>query len=219
MKLLNSFLLIVVFFVSSSFLQTKVEPLKNSPQTASIQINLVNLPGVDNEKTKWEISYELRIISQKEEYQAVKAGKLKQMETEEKIGLLVGKGSFSKNLLSKNENRQFKSNLSLTDEIRERLKNQPASQINLAAAVMDEKTIALVKEQENKSQVFLLYATALVYDAKLKKNIIIPLNRVMPFSNHPDANFEMSLKIEDNGTYSVNLIVPTNTTSGITIKQ
>ncbi len=201
--------MIILFFVGNAFSQTKTS--NNPPSAATVQFTLINLPGLNDEKSRWEISYELRLINQTEEYAAIKAGKLKQMENEEKIGLLLGKGNFTKNLLSKSENRLFKESISLNREVQEKLNNEPRTRINIADVVMNEKAIALVEEQENRSQVFLLYSSVIVYDAKLKKNLIIPICSVIPFSGHPKTDFEIIVEIKGNAEYTAGLIPLANT--------
>lgn len=213
MKVFCSLLLVIFVFTTNSFLQIRKNDSIIAPQTAVVKFSLLDLPGLQNAESKWEVSYELRIISEKEKYEAIKSGKLKQMESEEKIGILIDKGSFTKKDLLDKENRQSSVTILLSEEIRERLRNQPQNRINPAASNYDEASIKKMKEDEAKAQVFLLYANAIVYDGKLKKNVVAPLSRIISFTQCPDASFEMTLKLNNDGFYSSNLILPTSKTS------
>ncbi|MGI8668226.1 MAG: hypothetical protein ACR2J3_00065 [Aridibacter sp.] len=170
---------------------TKKDVVAEVPKEATIVINFLGLPGKDNLKSNWEVSYELRIIDRKSETEAVKAGRLKYMSSEEeKIGDFILKNSFRKTNLSQTENRQVVLKIPLDEKIRAKLKNA----------------------QELK-QTFLFYGSALVFDAKLKKNIIIPLSWIWRYELYPEANFGMEFKIEENSgdsdyTYMRNTFVP-----------
>ncbi len=177
-------------------------PLKD----ATVKFFLSDLPGKNLEKSKWDVTFELRVLSRKEMYDASKLGLLKRMQDEQRLGVLVGKGSVSKSLLSSVKNREavFVSEMSL--ELQERLKKEPTEEVILSEAVISEETISRSRLNETKSQIFLLYASALVYDAKLKKNIIVPLNRVLPFARHRNAKFEMNIVISETGTYNASVV-------------
>lgn len=220
MKILCTVFLFGLLLAVDGFSQAKKEESNTAPKAATIKITLLDLPGGNLEKSKWEVAYELRIFNEKEFYEAVKSGKLKQMDTEEKLGVLIGKGNFTKNALSKNENREVVLTVPLDEEIQAKLKNQPQNRINLSKVTVTDEIIKKSKEDETKAQVFLMYANALVYDAKLKKTTIIPLSWILPFRRHPDANFEMTLRVEENGGYSNRLVLPSNQKSTtVTIKQ
>lgn len=193
-----------------------------TPQAATIGIKLIDLPGAEFAKSTWETAYELRIINQDGYYAAIKAGKLKQMDgSEEKLGNLIYKGSFTKKELGKKENRELILTIPFDDEIKERLKKEPKDRVNLSTATPDKETVEKIKEQKKNAQVFLFYANALIYDAKLKKNKIIPLSWIWKFSDYPDADFAMTLEIKKDGGYSRNLVLPADLKNSkiITTKQ
>ncbi len=71
-----------------------------------------------------------------------------------------------------------------------------------------------------KIQVFVMYANVLVYDAKLKKNIIVPFNWVLPFAHFahfPGANFQMTFQIEENGEFARSMVLPEKSKNSFTI--
>lgn len=217
MKILCVAFLSVLLFTFNAFSQVKTEEAEAAPKAAIVKISLLDLPGVKDEKSKWEFSYQLRLITEKEMNEAARTGKLKQMDDEEKLGVLVGQGNFTKNALSKNENREVTLNIPLTEEIQARLKKQPKNRAKLSASAPDEKTIESIKNSQSEAQVFLLYASALVYDAKLKKNLLIPMSWIMPFYRHPDANFAMVFEIAEDGGINRRIIIPENSKSSITV--
>jgi hypothetical protein len=146
------------------------------PKEATIVVNFLDLPGKENEKSSWEVSYELRIIDEKSYLEAVKMGKLKQMSLdEEKSGDFIAKSSFRKINLSQAGNRQV-----------------------ILKIPFDEKMQEKLKATQKLKQVFLFYSSAIVFDGKLKKNIIIPLSWIWRYEIYPDAKFGMELKIEEN---------------------
>lgn len=209
MKFINSFLLLCLLLTNYNYSQIKEENLSTVPKSTTIKINLLDLPGIKNEKSSWEISYELRILDEESNYYAVKAGKFKADSTE-KVGEIIGKGNFTKKELWNKKNLEITQVIPFDEATQEKLRNQPKNPINLATAVLDEKTVKLAKEQERSSQIFLFYGTAIIYDANLKKNIIIPLTWTYRFATYPDAKFEMTLKINPDGTYSAKRVLPQN---------
>lgn len=207
---------IILVFTFNVFSQIKKEESNREPKTAIVKISLLDLPGANEEKSKWEVSYELRVITEKEMREALVAGKLKYMDGEEKLGVLIGKGSFTKNALSKTENREATLTLPLNEEIQNRLNNQLKNRANVSLSSLNEKRVGTTKDTETEAQIFLFYASALVYDAKLKKNVIIPLNWILPFFRHPNANFEMTLQVKENGEYASMLVLPEKSRNSLT---
>jgi hypothetical protein len=154
---------------------TRKTAVVKTPQEATIVVDFLDLPGRENEKSSWEVSYELRIIDEKSFVEAANAGKLKQMAIdEEKSGDFIAKNSFKKMNLSQAENRQV-----------------------ILKIPLDEKTRGKLKSAQKLGQVFLFYSSALIFDGRLKKNIIIPLSWIWRYEVYPDARFGMELKIEE----------------------
>lgn len=190
---------LLVLFYSLTFVafpqaqppETKKTTVTQTPTEAVIAINLLDLPGKNDKKSSWEFSGELRIIDKKSFLEAAKNGKLKQMAIdEEKSGELIGKSSFKKENLSAPENRRVVLNIPFDDANRKKLSASEASK-----------------------PVFLFYGTTLVYDAKLKKNIVIPLDWIWYFEVYPDAKFGMDFIVKESAgdegySYSRNTFVP-----------
>ncbi|CAN5772837.1 hypothetical protein BH20ACI4_BH20ACI4_19740 [soil metagenome] len=158
--------------------ETNKTTVTETPQEATVVVNLLDLPGRNNEKSSWEFSYELRIIDQKLFSEAAKNGKLKQMAIdEEKSGDLIGKNSFRKENLSQPENRRVVLKMPLDNATREKL-----------------------KAAQKLKHIFLFYGTALVFDGKLKKNIVVPLSWIWRSEVYPDAKFGIEFKIEESSS-------------------
>lgn len=173
-------ILLGIFSVAAYSQKNPVSTTENSAhfnisKEATIAINFLNLPGKENAKSTWEVSYELRIIDGKSHFEASKSGKLKQMSIEnEKIGELILKGAFKKTNLSKQKNRQ-----------------------EILTIAFDEQIQAKLRDTQKLKQTFLFYCSAIIYDGKLKKNIIIPLGWIWRYENYPDAKFGMEFSIEE----------------------
>lgn len=217
MKSNYSLLLLLLFVLSALVNAQTAENIKLSPENAIIRIDLIGLPGINYAKSKWEVSYELRIISEKEQNESFE--KLRHMNDSERIGSLVGKGSFVKTNLSNPENLTNISSLPLSVEIRERLKNQPPKKINQNDLKVLENTIKKSQEESSNRIIFLLYANILVYDAKLKKNIIVPMSWIMPYERHPNAEFLMNFEITADGGYNRAIDFPGKPDKTTTVKM
>ncbi len=156
--------------------KTKGDHSLSVPKEAVIVIDFLDLPGKENTKSSWEVSYELRMIDAKLLFEAGKSGKLKEMSLEEeKVGDFISKSSFRKVNLSQTENRQVVLKIPFDEKIREKLRNA-----------------------QKLKQAFLFYGSAIVFDAKLKKNIIISLSWIWAYEIYPDAIFGMEFKVEEN---------------------
>ena len=203
-KILSLSFATILFLAASSTpsnLLKSVQASQEIPKAATVRITLVNAPGINDEGSRWEIAYELRIINQAAEWQAWKQGKFKGG-SEERVGELIREGSV-KQLLRSPQNRRVVFKIPFSPEIQERLKNQPRDLVKFTPGNITPEEIKLSKEQEMKLQVFLFYSTLSIYDAKLKRNFIIPVSRTWPFNNFPDARFEIKIEIHDDGGYSV----------------
>jgi len=209
-KILSLSFATILFLAASSTpsnLLKSVQASQEIPKAATVRITLVNAPGINNEGSRWEIAYELRIINQADDWKAWKLGKFK-AGSEERVGELIKEGS-GKNPLRFPENRQMVFKIPFSPEIQERLRNQPRDQVKHTAGKITPEEIQLLKEQEIKSQIFLFYPIINVYDAKLKKNIIIPQQLSWNFDGYPDAQFEIKIEIHDDGSYSFKSSLPT----------
>ena len=225
MKKLYLVTLITLLFALNNFSQIKKEEPKNTLENATIKITFLNLPGVNLEKSKWEMSYELRIATEKQLLDAMTNGRIEDLNAIPKLGDFVNKGSFTKNDLSKDVNREVVLTIPLDKMIQERLAGDLVNQSEFEKLVAQNKnTRESSAERQMKAQKFVLYANILVYDAKLKKNIIVPFNWLFPFtrfSHLPGANFETIFEIKEDGSLEKKVVLPerTKNTKTITIKQ
>lgn len=187
-------------------------PSQKAPTSAIIEVALVNAPGIDDESSKLEIAYQLRITNESTFYDALHQGKFTPG-SEERVGELVREASVVKKPLRLLKNRKVVFRIPLRPEIRERLRNQPKDRIKLTAASANSENIRLSREQEKSAQVFLFYSTLNVYDARLKRNIIIPVWRTWKFKDYPEARFEIIIEIDSDGGYRVTTPLPTKARS------
>jgi hypothetical protein len=213
-KLLSLTLTAILFLAVSSApdnLRASMKAFKEIPKVATVEIILVKAPGINDEGSRWEIAYEFRIINQADEWQAWKQGKFKGGSTE-RTGELIKEGTI-KGTLQSPANRQIILKIPFSPEIQERLKEQPQNLLKTTPNQITPEEIKLLKEQELKSQVFLFYSVIHIYDAKLKKNLIIPASRTWPFYDYPVARFEIKIEINDDGSYRINSSSPTRKSS------
>jgi hypothetical protein len=179
------------------------------PRAATVEIVLLKAPGINDEGSRWEIAYEFRIINQADDWQAWKQGKFK-AGGGERVGELIKEGSVKETLRSP-ANRKVVFKIPFSPEIQERLRNQPREQVKTTPGQITPEEIRLLKEQEMKRQIFLFYPVINIYDAKLKKNIIIPASRTWTFAEYPEARFEITVEINDDGSYRAKSSLPTKT--------
>ncbi len=222
MKILLAAFLTVLLFAVAGFSQVKKVDSSTWLKAATIKITLLDLPGVNLEKSKWELAYELRIASEKELFDAMTNGRLN-LDPEKKLGEFVAKSSFTKSALSKKENREAFLTIPLDAKIQERLASE-LEMLNKSAAPTDKSTPEARSERQLKAQHFLMYANILVYDAKLKKTIVIPFDWGFPFArfaHFPGAIFQMTFQIKENGEYARSMVLPEKTKNSktITVKQ
>ncbi|MEO8074676.1 MAG: hypothetical protein ABI891_15455 [Acidobacteriota bacterium] len=220
MKNFYTVFLIILIFALNNFAQVKKEDSNAALENAKIKITLLNLPGVDLEKSKWEMSYELRIATQKDLSDAMTNGSLT-LNADQKLGDFVAKNSFSKSSLVKKENREIVLTIPLDKKIQEKLANDLASLVEFENLVAQNKNNReSLTERQIKSQDFVMYANILVYDAKLKKNIIVPFNWLLPYSRFahlPGANFEMTFEIKEGGDFAKSVVLPERAKKSLTI--
>ncbi len=205
-------LFLILFLALNNFAQVKKEESNAALENAKIKITLLDLPGVNLEKSKWELAYELRIANEKQLFDAMTNGKIEDLNAIPKLGEFINKGSFTKNNLSNKENRETVLTIPLDKKTQEMLVGDLESltkSANLAA--QNKNTRESLTERQMKTQNLVLYANILVYDAKLKKNIIVPFNWILPFtrfSHLPGANFEMTFEIKEGGDFAKSVVLP-----------
>lgn len=169
------------------------------PSSGVIRITLDKAPGLAMPETKWDVSYELRLTTEADLWKASQSGKSKS--ESERVGDLVKQGSTAQTVASP-DGQTLVIEIPFDKPTQERLRNQPNSRFNLSASTATAENIARLKEQERRSQVFMLYTIVNVNDAKLKKRVVIPISRGWDFANHRDARFNIAIEISDDSTYS-----------------
>lgn len=221
MKNFYTVFLIILIFALNNFAQVKKEESNAALENAKIKITLLDLPGVNLGKSKWEMGYELRIANEKQLFDAMTNGRIEDLNAIPKLGEFINKGSFTKNDLSNKENREAVLTIPLDKKIQEMLAGELESLVKFNDLVAQNKnTRESLMERQMKTQNFVMYANILVYDAKLKKNIIIPFNWIMPFtrfSHLPGANFEMTFEIKEDGGLEKRIVLPERAKKSMTI--
>lgn len=177
------------------------------PKMAVVEITLLRAPGINDGGSRWEIAYEFRIASEAALWEAGKQGKFK-AGSEERVGELI-KGGGVKKMFRSPDNRRVVFQIPFGSEIQERLRNQPRDRVKIRPGRISPEDIKLSKEQEMRAQAFLFYSVIEIYDAKLKKTIMIPASRTWDFDTYPQARFEIKVEINNDGSYSVNSSLPT----------
>jgi hypothetical protein len=182
-------------------LQARMKASQEVPKTATIKVVLLNAPGINDEGSRWEIAYELRLAN---EITLWKAWKQRQVNggSELRVGDFIKEGVFRRSLQSP-KNREAIFHIPLSPDIQEKLRNQPMERVRDSQSQRTPEEIKQLKEQEIKSQVFMFYEVIKIEDAKLKKNFIIPASRSWAFGDHPDAQFEIKVEINSDGGYNI----------------
>lgn len=217
MKILSAAFIAVLLFAAVGFSQVEKQDPDAALKAATIKITLLDLPGMANEKSKWELAYELRIADEKQLFDAMTNGKLN-LDADKKLGEFVAKSSFTKNVLSKKENREVILKIQLDEKIQKKLAGELES-LAASAAAPNKNASEAANERRLKTQNFIMYANILVYDAKLKKNIVVPFNWILPFArfaHFPGANFQMTFQITEKGEYARSMVLPEKSKKSIT---
>jgi hypothetical protein len=198
--------------VLSQELKSGQLPPPQVPKAATIEIVLLSAPGLDDDASKWEIAYEFRIINEAADEAAYFENR-KQGKPEARVGELINEADLKKPLRP-SENHSFVFEIPFSPDIQERLKDQPKERIELPRPGTAE-AMKLSKEQEPKFQIFKFYSVINIYDARLNKNILIPVNQGWDFANYPDARFGFKIEIKDDGSYQWKTTLPANTRSPV----
>jgi hypothetical protein len=181
------------------------------PKTATVEIILLGAPGINEEGSNWEIAYEFRIANQATCYEAWKQGKFKDG-SRERVGELIKEGDVKK-IFQSRENRKVLFQIPFSPQIQEKLRNEPRNRFKFTPGKITPEEIKLSREQEMRAQSFLFYSVINLYDARLKKTLMIPARFHWPFGSYPQARFEIKIAINNDGSYSVNTSLPAETAS------
>ena len=181
------------------------------PKAATIEIVLLRAPGIDDEGSQWEIAYEFRITNEADNEAAFFAARKqgKPQATEVRVGELIKEASVRKPFRSP-ENHKFVLEIPFSPEIQELLKGQPGEHVKIGPGPITQETYRSYKEQDTKFQLFRFYSVINIYDARLKKTILIPVNQEWSFANYPDARFGFKIEINSDGSYSWKTSLPAN---------
>jgi hypothetical protein len=188
-------------------------PAPKIPTAATIEIVLLTAPGIDDEGSKWEIAYELRIINEGANEAAYFEAR-KQGKPEVRVGELIKEADVRKPLRPP-ENHKFVFEIPLSPEIQERLRNQPREHLQIAPGPITPESYKASREQDALFQIFKFYSVINVYDARLKKNILIPVDQNWSFAKYPNARFGFKIEIDSDGGASWKTSQPANSTSPV----
>jgi hypothetical protein len=183
------------------------------PTAATVEVVLLTAPGIDDAGSKWEIAYELRIINEAANeaayFEARKLGKPKV-----RVGELIKEADVRKPLGSP-ENHKFVIEIPFSPEIQARLRNQPREHLKTAPGPITSEGYKASKEQDTRFQIFNFYSVINVYDARLKKNILIPVTQGWDFARYPDARFGFKIEINSDGEPAWKTNLPANSSSPV----
>lgn len=189
--------ILIVVSWACGYSAAQTAPSDQIPTSAIIQLTLNKAPGLRMPETKWDVSYELRLTTEADLWEASRSGK----SNSERVGDLLKQGTTPETPTSPN-GQTLTLEIPFDKPTQERLRNQPKSRVNISAGTVTAENIQRLKEQERRSQVFMLYTIVNVNDGKLKKRVVIPISRGWDFSSHPDARFSIDIEISDDSTYS-----------------
>jgi hypothetical protein len=188
-------------------------PSQEIPNAATVEIVLLTAPGISDEGSKWEIAYEFRIINEAANEAAYFEAR-KQGKPEVRVGELIKEADVRKPLRSP-ENHKFVFEIPFSPEIQERLRNQPREHLKIASGSMTSESYKVLKEQDTKFQIFKFYSVINIYDARLRKNILIPVTQSWDFASYPDARFGFKIEINSDGDPSWKTNRPANSSSPV----
>jgi hypothetical protein len=194
-------------------MKTRQLPAREVPKLATIEVVLLTAPGIDDEGSKWEIAYEFRITNEAANEAAFFAAR-RQGKPEGRVGELIKDADVRKPLRSA-DNHKFVFEIPLSPEIQARLRNQPREHLKIAPGPITLESYQVSKEQAAQFQIFKFYSVIIIYDARLKKNILIPVDQEWTFAKYPDARFGFKIEIDSDGGASWKTNRPANSTSPV----
>jgi hypothetical protein len=175
------------------------EAREKVPTSSAVEVTLVHAPGINDEGSLWEINYEFRIASDASVWDAHK----RKDGSEALVGDLLKEGSCKQTLRS-TTNRRVILTVPLAAEMQERLRSQPSP----GEAAKTNLTAEESRKLEERSQSFRFRLVAEVYDAKLRKSVLISQAFLWPFAGYPEARFEIKIQINAEGGYRIDASRP-----------
>jgi len=121
------------------------------PSKLMLVFELQDLPGINEAGSYWEVSYQWRIADRQEFDRWSDAGE--DPATLDGVGMLLSSQSFKRSRLSESRNRRFEVSVPVKDKLLEQL-----------------------GEANRHPQVVWLYASVLIHDAKLDRDVIRKVN-------------------------------------------
>jgi len=137
---LLAILIVVSWVCGSSSAQTATPD--HIPTSAIIEITLNKAPGLGMPETKWDVSYELRLATEADLWEASQSGKLKS--DTERLGDLLKQGNAAQTAASPG-GETLVLEIPFDKPAQERLKNQPKTRINLTAGSVTAENIQRLK--------------------------------------------------------------------------
>jgi hypothetical protein len=162
----------------------------SAPASVTVEIVLADAPGINVDDSRWEINYELSMVTHELLIASIKG------KEEEPRGDLIKQGSFKSSLKSI-ENRKVSLTIPLDEEMQNRLRNQPPTP-NPATLTAQQS-----RDYEKVAQNFAFRAVVEIYDGRLRKNVIVPVHGMWGYETFPDARFPIQIKIKAEDTFEV----------------
>jgi hypothetical protein len=149
------------------------QPLK-LPAEIKLILKVEEMPGLENPKSFWEGTYEIRGVDWNTIEERTKAG----ADTGD-AGVVLLQSSFARRSLS-DENRRLAVSLPVNGRL-----------------------LARLQQQQQNPQAFSLRSTVRFYDAQLDRNSTFTINRIWRFGSFPDGEALITIKIKPDGGFSV----------------
>jgi hypothetical protein len=158
-------------------------PAYSPPKEFTLVLELVDLPGRDDPKSKWEVSYEFR-IADGDEFSEWASGRMDPAKRAN-VGLLLSKQSFTRGSLNSADGRRFSTSIPVTGNLLERLSNGG-----------------------HRGQAIWLDATVRVRDAKLGKDFVERVNPAWRWPRFSSGSFRVALEVSPEGLWSWKIVRP-----------
>jgi len=144
------------------------------PAEIKLILKVEEMPGIENPKSFWEGTYEIRVVDWSTIEERTKAGA-----DAGDSGVVFLQSSFARRSLS-DENRRLTVLLPVNGPLLERL-----------------------QQQQQNPQAFSLRSTVRFYDAQLDRNSAFNINRIWRLKSFPDGEATITIKIKPDGAFSV----------------
>jgi len=162
----------------------------SAPASVTVEIFLADAPGINVDGGRWEINYELSMVTDELLIASIKR------KEEEPRGDLI-KQDFFKGPLKSIDNRKVPLTIPLDEEMQNRLRNQPPMP-NPATLTAQQS-----RDYEKAAQNFAFRAVVEIYDGRLRKTVIVPVHGTWGYDTFPEARFPIQIKIKAEDTFEV----------------